>query len=157
MVFLDEPSTGLDVIAREKLWDVLRQLSSQGMTIVLSTHNLEEATALCDDVGVVNGGKVVAQGSPQRLIRSHTQGSVVSCQINGADSSVKDQLKALGEVVIQGENVLIRTKSVDEVLKRLAQIGSFTNLTIKEPSLNDVFKNLVGHEFEKQATTKAGQ
>jgi len=101
---------------------------------------------------------VVAQGSPQRLIRSHTQGSVVSCQINGADrSAVKDQLKALGEVVIQGENVLIRTKSVDEVLKRLAQIGSFTNLTIKEPSLNDVFKNLVGHEFEKQATTKAGQ
>jgi hypothetical protein len=83
---------------------------------------------------------------------------VVSCQINGADrSAVKDQLKALGEVVIQGENVLIRTKSVDEVLKRLAQIGSFTNLTIKEPSLNDVFKNLVGHEFEKQATTKAGQ
>ena len=142
VVFLDEPSTGLDVIAREKLWDVLRQLSSQGMTIVLSTHNLEEATALCDDVGVVNGGKVVAQGSPQELIRSHT---------------VKDQLKALGEVVIQGENVLIRTKSVDEVLKRLAQIGSFTNLTIKEPSLNDVFKNLVGHEFEKQATTKAGQ
>ena len=158
VVFLDEPSTGLDVIAREKLWDVLRQLSSQGMTIVLSTHNLEEATALCDDVGVVNGGKVVAQGSPQRLIRSNTQGSVVSCQINGADrSAVKDQLKALGEVVIQGDSVLIRTKSVDEVLKRLAQIGSFTNLTIKEPSLNDVFKNLVGHDFEKQATTKAGQ
>lgn len=158
VVFLDEPSTGLDVIAREKLWDVLRQLSSQGMTIVLSTHNLEEATALCDDVGVVNGGKVVVQGSPQELIRRHTQGSVVSCQINGADrSAVKDQLKALGEVVIQGENVLIRTKSVDEVLKRLAQIGSFTNLTMKEPSLNDVFKNLVGHEFEKQATTKVGQ
>lgn len=158
VVFLDEPSTGLDIIAREKLWDVLRQLSSQGMTIVLSTHNLEEATALCDDVGVVNGGKVVAQGSPQELIRRHTQGSVVSCQINGADrSAFKDQLKALGEVVIQGENVLIRTKSVDEVLKRLAQIGSFTNLTMKEPSLNDVFKNLVGHEFEKQATTKVGQ
>ena len=158
VVFLDEPSTGLDIIAREKLWDVLRQLSSQGMTIVLSTHNLEEATALCDDVGVVNGGKVVAQGSPQELIRRHTQGSVVSCQINGADrGAVKDQLKALGEVVIQGENVLIRTKSVGEVLKRLAQIGSFTNLTMKEPSLNDVFKNLVGHEFEKQATTKVGQ
>ena len=81
---------------------------------------------------------------------------MVSCQINGADSAVKDQLKALGEVVIQGENVLIRTKSVDEVLKRLAQIGSFTNLTIKEPSLNDVFKTWLAMSLKSKRLLRQG-
>lgn len=150
MVFLDEPSTGLDVIAREKLWSVLRELSDQGMTIILSTHNLEEATALCDSVAVIDNGKAVAQGRPSELIDQHTEGPLVSAKVSNADAqSIVNELSDLGNVSVGDGTISIRTKQPDAVLTKFARLEGVTNISVKEPSLNDVFKNLVGREFEQ--------
>lgn len=71
VLFLDEPTTGLDPQAKRNLWDLVRQLNSSGMTIVLTTHNMEEAEILCKRLAIMDHGKVVAQGTPQELILDH--------------------------------------------------------------------------------------
>ena len=71
VLFLDEPTTGLDPQAKRNLWDLVRQLNEAGMTIVLTTHNMEEAETLCDRIAIMDHGKVVAQDTPQNLILTH--------------------------------------------------------------------------------------
>ena len=71
VLFLDEPTTGLDPQAKRNLWDLVRELNAKGMTIVLTTHNMEEAEFLCDRIAIMDHGKVIAQGTPQELILQH--------------------------------------------------------------------------------------
>ncbi len=68
VLFLDEPTTGLDPQAKRNLWDLVRNLNNAGMTIVLTTHNMEEAEALCDRIAIMDKGKIIAEGTPQELI-----------------------------------------------------------------------------------------
>ena len=68
MLFLDEPTTGLDPQAKRKLWKLVEELNEAGMTVVLTTHNMEEAEYLCDRIAIMDHGKIVAEGSPQDLI-----------------------------------------------------------------------------------------
>jgi len=71
VLFLDEPTTGLDPQAKRNLWDLVRQLNENGMTIVLTTHNMEEAEFLCDRLAIMDHGKIIAEGDPQELILKH--------------------------------------------------------------------------------------
>lgn len=71
VLFLDEPTTGLDPQAKRNLWDLVRDLNSSGMTIVLTTHNMEEAEELCDRLAIMDKGKIIAEGTPQELILEH--------------------------------------------------------------------------------------
>ncbi len=71
VLFLDEPTTGLDPQAKRNLWDLVRQLNDNGMTIVLTTHNMEEAEFLCDRLAIMDNGKIIAEGDPQQLILKH--------------------------------------------------------------------------------------
>jgi len=71
VLFLDEPTTGLDPQAKRNLWDLVRQLNDNGMTIVLTTHNMEEAEFLCDRLAIMDHGKIIAEGDPQELILKH--------------------------------------------------------------------------------------
>src|SRR6056300_76087 len=71
VLFLDEPTTGLDPQAKRNLWDLVRQLNENGMTIVLTTHNMEEAEFLCDRLAIMDHGKIIAEGDPQQLILKH--------------------------------------------------------------------------------------
>jgi len=70
-LFLDEPTTGLDPQAKRNLWDLVRELNASGMTIVLTTHNMEEAEHLCQRIAIMDHGEVVAEGTPQELILAH--------------------------------------------------------------------------------------
>jgi ABC-2 type transport system ATP-binding protein len=71
VLFLDEPTTGLDPQAKRNLWDLVRRLNQRGMTIVLTTHNMEEAETLCDRIAIMDHGKIVAEGGPRNLILEH--------------------------------------------------------------------------------------
>lgn len=71
VLFLDEPTTGLDPQAKRNLWDLVRDLNNSGMTIVLTTHNMEEAEELCDRIAIMDKGKIIAEGTPQDLILEH--------------------------------------------------------------------------------------
>lgn len=71
VLFLDEPTTGLDPQAKRNLWDLVRELNAAGMTIVLTTHNMEEAEVLCQRIAIMDHGKIIAEGTPQELILSH--------------------------------------------------------------------------------------
>lgn len=159
VVFLDEPSTGLDIIAREKLWNALRQLSNQGMTVILSTHNLEEASALCDNLGIINNGKIIAHGKPTELITKHTEGTLINCKVPGsAINSVENELKTLGKINFENNVLSVKTKFADKVLAKLTQLSFVTDIRMQEPGLNEVFKNLVGRDFsEKVDNAKGGE
>ena len=71
MLFLDEPTTGLDPQAKRNIWDLVRELNNTGMTIVLTTHNMEEAESLCHRIAIMDHGKIIAEGTPQNLILQH--------------------------------------------------------------------------------------
>src|SRR5688572_22158096 len=99
LLFLDEPTTGLDPTSRRQLWDIIRELRSEGRTILLTTHYMDEAERLCDRVGIVDHGKVIALGSPRELIASLGSENVVEFTVND-DSSALDpnSLSALPSV-----------------------------------------------------------
>jgi ABC-2 type transport system ATP-binding protein len=77
LIFLDEPSTGLDPQARRNLWDIIRQLKEEGRTLILTTHSMEEAEYLCDEIAIMDQGTIIAGGSPEELIRQHGGGSSI--------------------------------------------------------------------------------
>ena len=77
LLFLDEPSTGLDPQARRNLWDLIQNIKAAGKTIILTTHYMEEAQFLCDEIAIMDYGKIIVQGTPDALIRQHSRGSTV--------------------------------------------------------------------------------
>jgi ABC-2 type transport system ATP-binding protein len=77
LLFLDEPSTGLDPQARRNLWDLIQSIKAAGKTIILTTHYMEEAQFLCDEVAIMDYGKIIVQGTPDALIRQHSRGTTV--------------------------------------------------------------------------------
>lgn len=149
IIFLDEPTSGLDPQSRRALWALIRECREQGSTIVLTTHYMEEAEALCHRVGIIDHGKLVALDTPGALIGQMENISSITM----SDYLSLKQLRALGGVVeVQHEGKLIRvqTKDVMSTLGALMALAqerniSLGDLQIKQPSLEDVFLKLTGH------------
>ncbi|MGH8226171.1 MAG: ABC transporter ATP-binding protein, partial [Gammaproteobacteria bacterium] len=146
LLFLDEPTAGLDVEARRALWATLRALAEDGRTIVLSTHYLEEADALADRIVVVNRGRIVATGSPaeikntvaQRRIRCITRLAPAQVQALPGVSAVKQDGKFLEVAAAQPEAVLFELLKRDATLHDLEVSGArleeaFISLTEDNP------------------------
>ena len=150
LAILDEPSTGLDVMARDDLWKVLRFLAEEGTTIVLSTHDLDEARVLCHEVAVIDHGRSVAQGSPEELIRKHAKGTLISCQVMpDGISDLVSVLRTFGEPeVVDKTTISIRADDTDPVIAVLSSNPAVSQLRMNEPSLYDAFVKLTGHDFE---------
>lgn len=150
LAILDEPSTGLDVMARDELWKVLRFLAEEGTTIVLSTHDLDEARILCHEVAVIDHGQSVAQGSPEELIRKHAKGTLISCQVTpDGISDLVSVLRTFGEPeVVDKTTISIRADDTDPVIAVLSSNPAVSQLRMNEPSLYDAFVRLTGHDFE---------
>jgi ABC-type multidrug transport system ATPase subunit len=156
VLFLDEPTTGLDPRSRSELWDVLRGLVRDGTTLVLTTQYLEEADQLADDIVVIDKGKVIARGTPTQLKDQAGRASVV-VTLTHAD----DLLRA--EALVRGCSPEVH---VEEAARRLVAqadgLGDMTrianafaasdiaidDLGLKRPSLDDVFLHLTGHRAE---------
>ena len=152
LVFLDEPTTGLDPGARRELWALIRQLKREGTTILLTTHYLDEAEQLADDVGIMNHGKIVARGSPSELITRFGGGSMIV--LAGAGRSGHEALVARGvEAELQGSDVLVHVPvaaDMRRMLERLASIDiPLTEIYTKRASLEDVFLKVVGARMQE--------
>ena len=155
LLFLDEPTTGLDPQSRRQLWEIVRSLKAQGRTILLTTHYMDEAEKLCDRVAVVDHGKVIALGSPAQLIAKLGGDHFIEFTLEAADDALLDALKSLpGAVGATKEEDLFRVAvkqlhvAVPAVLELLQSRGaSLANLSTRHASLEDVFVTLTGRHL----------
>ena len=158
LLFLDEPTMGLDPQARRQLWDILRAFQAQGRTILITTHYMDEAEKLCDRVAVIDYGRVIALGSPQELIaRLGGEHLVEFALANGSlcDEAILHSLPAVVSVSRQGENYCLAVTAPHvtiPVLMAEMQKNSMTlsHLDTRRASLEDVFVTLTGRRLRDE-------
>ncbi len=149
MLILDEPTTGLDPAVRHLLWEKVADFRRAGKTILVSTHYMHEAEALCDQVVVLNHGVVAAAGSPRELIRAHTPGFVaifavspeLSAKLAGAAHCVVDN---------RGDVLLARAPTLDDLLRLQREIGVEAQ-QLRPTNLEDVFLKITGEGLDQDA------
>jgi len=147
MVLLDEPTTGLDPQARHLVWERLFRLKQQGVTLVLTTHYMDEAEQLCDRLVVMDGGRIVAEGSPRALIERYSTREVVELRFHtDSQQTYADKLTGLGErIEVLPDRILLYTPDGDgavaEVHHRALNPAS---VLVRRSSLEDVFLHLTG-------------
>lgn len=154
VLFLDEPTTGVDVQLRHSLWDTFRKMKGSGITIILTTHYIEEAESLCDRVAIMDHGKIIALGEPQELIRTSGSGNMIEFQIGGAN--IPD-LKTIPEVIrVWWKDGVLTARVTDadtaaiKILDRLKTAGvPVKSMHVTEASLEDVFLKLTGRELRE--------
>jgi ABC-2 type transport system ATP-binding protein len=147
IVFLDEPTTGLDPQARRNFWELVRLIKGRGKTLLLTTHYMEEAYALCDEVAIMDRGRVIAQGEPDHLLKKHFDG--VTIELPKAD--FRAPASGLpGKLVERGDSVELLTSDVDAALAALTAGGtSFARLKVRARTLEDLFLELTGRELRE--------
>ncbi len=153
LVFLDEPTTGLDPQARRAVWDVIRNLKKEGISVMLTTHYLEEAEELADKVAIMNKGKIIATGTPSEIIAEYGSGEKVSVR---GGQKLADYLKtntgldaryAEGLVTVS----LRRKEDTIAVVEAIGRSGmEWSDLTVRNDSLEDVFVKLVGSTISEE-------
>jgi ABC-2 type transport system ATP-binding protein len=157
VLFLDEPTTGLDPQARARMWDEIRALREGGTTVFLTTHYLEEADALADRLAIIDQGKIVAEGTSDEL-KQAVAGDVVTIGVNGAGATVLGLVEKLPFVREAGqEDGLVRLYvdrgelAVPQLLRMLDAAGfAPTSITLHKPSLDDVFLRQTGRSLREE-------
>lgn len=144
---LDEPTTGLDPQARHVLWDRLFRLKEQGVTLVITTHYMDEAEQLCDRLIVMDKGEIMAEGSPAELIRQYSSREVLEVRFGSArNAEVADQIRSLGDrVEVLPDRILVYAENGEAELTKIHELGlePITSL-VRRSSLEDVFLRLTG-------------
>ena len=150
LVILDEPTTGLDPQARHLLWDRLYRLKQEGVTLIITTHYMDEAEQLCDRLVVMDKGKIVASGSPRQLIEAYSTREVAELRF-GVDenAAVASKLTELAErVEVLPDRVLLYTEDGDEAVQAAHRLGLRPEASlVRRSSLEDVFLRLTGRSL----------
>lgn len=157
VVFLDEPTTGLDPQVRRRIWDTVREIKSAGVTVLLTTHYMEEAQVLCDRVAVMDMGKIIALNTPDALIAEQFQEAVIEFDLLGAPvpPGVFEGLTGVTRPPVQdGGHVTLYTVASATTLgdlTRLADTGTvpFDSLNVRRATLEDVFLKLTGRRIRE--------
>jgi lipooligosaccharide transport system ATP-binding protein len=147
LLLLDEPTTGLDPQARHTLWDKLFRLKQQGVTLVLTTHYMDEAEQLCDRLVVMDGGRIAAEGSPLELIREHSTREVAELRFGvGEHAALAASVEDLADrVEVLPDRLLLYTHDGEEALARVHERGlSPVAVLVRRATLEDVFLRLTG-------------
>ena len=145
IVFLDEPTTGLDPQARRNFWDLISRIRSGGTTIILTTHYMEEAQFLCDEIAIMDVGKIITQGSPETLLKKHYKNVIIELPIDQFDGD----LDGIEHRTLETQGIIeIETDDVSASLQELAARTSGLNgMKIRQPNLEDLFLDLTGHSL----------
>ncbi|HPB80410.1 MAG TPA: ABC transporter ATP-binding protein, partial [Spirochaetota bacterium] len=145
LVFLDEPTTGLDPQARRHLWEIVRTIKRKGKTVVLTTHYMEEAQILCDRIAIMDYGEIIAEGTPQELLNRHHAGTRIHLDI----IPEKEKLEGFPWQWFDNDGFLeIHTDSVNHSIEELMRRGiDLSSMTIRSHNLEDLFIELTGHQL----------
>ena len=145
VVFLDEPTTGLDPQARRNFWDLVERIRKEGTTIILTTHYMDEAQILCDDIAIMDYGKIITQGSPEELLQKQYSNVVIEIPLD----DVIGDISAIPHRVLDPQRVVeIATNDVDTSLQLLTQnVSGLNRMKIRQPNLEDLFLDLTGHSL----------
>ena len=154
ILFLDEPTLGLDPQTRDTIWDFIRDLRSrEQITMFMTTHYMEEAE-VCDQIAIIDQGKIIARGTPEKLKRM-VKGDLIVLR-GGDPDSLRRRIRAHFGLEAQGENeeLILEVESGEEFIPRLLErLGAEINyVNVVKPSLNDVFLRLVGREIREEGT-----
>ncbi|MGZ3648225.1 MAG: ATP-binding cassette domain-containing protein [Syntrophales bacterium] len=154
VVFLDEPSTGLDPRARREVWKILLDLKKKGKTVFLTTHYMEEAEFLADTVAIISKGEIIAMGSPDALIQSNANYLVLT--LKPVDEKAIEIVRKMGFEPVHDnhEDIKVRVEHMDDVQKILNTLkeagASLLSLDVRKPNLEEVFLKLTGGAFRKE-------
>ncbi len=150
VLLLDEPTTGLDPQARHALWDRLYRLKADGVTLVLTTHYMDEAEQLCDRLVVMDGGRIVAEGSPRQLIASYATRDVLELRFASRETdAMAEKVRDLGErVEVLPDRLLLYTSDGDEAAEEVGRRHlSPVGVLVRRATLEDVFLRLTGRHL----------
>jgi len=162
VLFLDEPTLGLDAQTRRHIWDYIKKLNKEsGVTIILTSHYMEEADFLCDRVAIIDYGKIVAMDSPEKL-KDILGGDVVSIEIDGNADGLKKELKSLDwiKTLTEHGNCLSLTmesgeRRIPEIINAAQRNGiTVACVHLRKPSLEDVFLHYTGHTIRDQEASQ---
>ena len=147
LIFLDEPTTGLDPQARHVIWERLRKLLNQGKTILLTTHFMDEAERLCDRLKIIDEGRTIAEGAPRDLIRQHIEPEVLEVYGESVEAWVDEVAKPLSSrAEVTGETAFCYANRVQPLIDSLAERPALTFMH-RPANLEDVFLKLTGREM----------
>jgi ABC-2 type transport system ATP-binding protein len=152
VLFLDEPTLGLDPQTREHIWKYIGALAKkEGTTIVLTTHYMEEADLLCDRIGIMDFGKLVALGTPRKL-KHDVGGDIVLIKKRGFDTSRLKKLRFVTKIKEEDDGVSLTVKDAHKNLQKLlAKVGRIDSVEVREASLNDVFLKYTGRKYREES------
>ncbi|GAB2196343.1 ABC transporter ATP-binding protein [Sessilibacter sp. MAH4] len=147
IIFLDEPTTGLDPQSRRNFWHLINDIKKSGKTIVLTTHYMDEAQSLCDELVIVDKGKIIAQGSPKNLLKEHFGISYI-CLRDGDLSP--EHLEKFEQVETKSDEIILVSKHLEQSLQELINCGAnLSSLQIRNPTLDDLFLKITGHSLRE--------
>jgi ABC-2 type transport system ATP-binding protein len=150
VLFLDEPTTGLDPQARRAMWEVVENFHRTGKTVFLTTHYMEEAQRLCDRVAIMDHGKVIALDSPRRMIEGHIKESAIQFKMtNYPGDEVLAGLTGVTKAIREGDEVLLYTSDIPAAITALLSLAAersaaLSELFVRQATLEDVFLKLTG-------------
>lgn len=145
ILFLDEPTTGLDPQARRNFWELIQSIKARNKTIILTTHYMDEAELLCDDIAIMDGGHIIAQGGPRELLQQHFEEVLLDLpRLDFPEAARQLPLK----IIDSSDRVEIATQDVETTLRTLLDAHvPLKNLRIRPPNLEDLFLELTGKEL----------
>ncbi|MEW6428030.1 MAG: ABC transporter ATP-binding protein [Thermodesulfobacteriota bacterium] len=147
LVFLDEPSTGLDPQARRNLWEIVRRIREGGKTVILTTHSMDEAEFLCDDIAIMDHGRIIAQGSPSALIERYCEGGTIT--LPRANVTVPLAQLPFPAREVNGR-LELRPERINTGLERLLAMKiNLSEMSVHSPNLEDVFLELTGRTLRE--------
>jgi len=158
IVFLDEPTTGLDPRARRETWEVIKTLKSEGKTIFLTTHYMEEAEYLADRVAIISKGKIIAQGSPSALVDELVRIAHITFRHVGGEVKEVAESMSLPYTVLSSGDVVIDVESSDALVRIINEVKrrdiNFDGLDVRKGNLEEVFLKLTGESLHEGGNGK---
>ncbi len=148
LLILDEPTTGLDPQSRHQVWDKIAALKKKGLTVLLTTHYMEEAASLCDRLMIIDHGKILVEGGPEDLITRYAGRQVI--EIEGADAPLRTYLSDHGAQMDDlGEKVIVYTTGGSDLHRAIQEEFCTERCTFRNGTLEDVFLRLTGRELRE--------
>ncbi|WP_455198167.1 ABC transporter ATP-binding protein [Kaarinaea lacus] len=144
ILFLDEPTTGLDPQARRNFWDLIDLIKAEGKTVLLTTHYMDEAYVLCDEIAIMDHGKIIAQGTPKKLLEAHFNDVILQLP----ESAINEQVKNEFTFHVKKGVAEITTSNVNSTIEDLINSNvSLEHLQVRSRNLDDLFLELTGREI----------